>query len=90
MYNSGRQSEHHRELENYKNIRSKLSFHSDAASWGGKSASEKSQPPGGKESEKSHVHGLGQTPFEASTGQTTQYYDGVVKDKRTGQKGRRS
>ena len=39
-----------------------------------------------KVSEKSYVKAVtrtSKTPFEASTGQKTQYYVGVVKDKRT-------
>ncbi len=44
----------------------------------------------GEGNEKSHVTAVTQTsknPFEASTGQKTQYYVGVVKDKRTGKNG---
>ena len=51
---------------------------------------EKSQPTGGKVNEKSHVTAVTRTsksPFEASTGQKTQYYVGVLKDKRTGKNG---
>ena len=55
---------------------------SDAS--GGKSVSEKTQPTGGNVSEKSHVTRTGNHPFEVSTGQKTQYYGGVVKDKWTG------
>jgi hypothetical protein len=35
-------------------------------------------------SEESNVTRTRENPFEASTGQKTQYYVGVVKDKRTG------
>jgi hypothetical protein len=55
---------------------------SDAS--GGKSVSEKSQPTGGKVNEKSHVTRTSKNPFETSTGQKTQLYVGVVKDKMTG------
>jgi hypothetical protein len=37
--------------------------------------------------EKSHVTRTSQKPFESSTGQKTQYYVGVEKDKRTGKNG---
>ncbi len=51
--------------------------------------SEKSQPTGGTltVSEESHVTRTSENRFDAATGQKTQYYVGVVKDKRTGKDG---
>ena len=58
---------------------------------GGKSVSEKSQTTGGLKSERDSnlmIHGLAKKALESSTDQKSQYYVGVVKDKRTGKIGR--